>query len=107
MNLVVLKHRPKNHQRFAGITMSTRVRFLFVAVFFLFSFFVSRVNAQSASISASSPNGCEDGTPPVITFDASSPNGGPYTFIYERNGVSQTDIVDDNPPATRNVPVGS
>src|SRR4026209_2993181 len=99
MNLGGANYRPNYIQRIAGIPVSIYLRTICLVSFFLFSFFASEVNGQ-ATISASATSACENGNLPTITFDANSPNGGPYTFSYTRNGNAQTDIQSNNPPTS-------
>ena len=105
MNLVVLQHRHKNHQRYTGITMSGCVRVICVTVFFLFSFFVSRVNAQTATISVNDNNVCQNATSPILTFNGSG--GTPdYEFDYTVNG-GGTQTLGPGDNLQINVPTGS
>src|SRR5262245_25224936 len=108
MNLEGVNHRPFSIRQIAGSPASACLRAVYLVSFFLFSFFVSNVHAQTATITVSNPSTvCEGATSPVITFTGSGGNP-EYTFTYTINGGgSITTPVSNNDVRTLNVPTGT
>src|SRR4030095_11092191 len=88
MNLEGVNIRPNYIQRIKGLPVSIYLRTICFVSFFLFSFFVSKVNAQTATIQLIGSNSvCVGDVGPTIRFTGNNGNGAPeYKFTYTING---------------------
>ncbi len=105
MNLEGVNYRPNYIQRITGLPVSICLRTICFVSFFLFSFVVSKVNAQSATISVNDNNVCEGATSPILTFNGTGGNP-QYVFEYTVNG-GGTQTIGPGDNLTINVPTGT
>ena len=107
MSLTALLHSQSYLNCFKGVAISRTIRIIcFTAVFFLFGF-VAELKAQTATITVSDNDVCQNATSPVIIFTGTGGTG-QYTFTYTINGgAPKTTGVSTGGEFTLPVPTGT